>query len=58
MYTLFENLEKRLKLESAKESGICLIRDQIYSECFDEIVRQVTINYKKRGKDKKDYFYH
>lgn len=50
VYTLFADLEKRLKLESAKESGICPTRDQIYSECFDEIVRQVTINYKKRGR--------
>ena len=26
-----------------------MTRDKIYSECFDEIVRQVTINFKKRG---------
>ena len=50
VYNLFQKLEKRLKVEYAKESGICPIRDRIYSECFDEIVRQVTINYKKRGK--------
>lgn len=46
---LFKDLEKRLKMLGARESGICLLRDQIYGECFDETVRQVTINFKKRG---------
>lgn len=53
---LFKDLEKRLESLGARESGICLLRDQIYGECFDETVRQVTINFKKRGVNKSHSF--
>ena len=47
--TLKEGLEKRLKTLNAKETGICPIREQLYDECFDELIRQVTINCLERG---------
>ena len=33
----------------ARETGICPIREELYSQCFDEIIRQVTINCAERG---------
>ena len=33
----------------AKETGICQNREKLYSECFDELTRQVTINCLERG---------
>ena len=33
----------------ARDSGICAIREVIYSQCFDEIIRQITINCAERG---------
>jgi dynein light intermediate chain len=42
-------LENQLKARSAKETGICNIREELYSECFDELIRQVTINCLQRG---------
>ena len=42
-------LNKRLKIMNAKPTGICLIREGLYNECFDELIRQVTINCLERG---------
>ena len=33
----------------ARETGICPIRERLYNECFDELIRQVTINCLERG---------
>lgn len=33
----------------ARETGICPIRRELYTQCFDEIIRQVTINCAERG---------
>lgn len=33
----------------ARETGICPIREQLYNECFDELIRQITINCLERG---------
>lgn len=38
-----------MKARGAKETGICNIREELYSECFDELIRQVTINCLQRG---------
>lgn len=38
---LQEELDKRLKLRRAKSYGICPIREELYSQCFDELLRQV-----------------
>ena len=46
---LFKALDQKLKERRAKEKGICPVRDQIYSQCFDEIIRQVTIDNPERG---------
>ena len=32
-----------------RESGICPIREELHSQCFDEIIRQVTIDCPERG---------
>ena len=38
-----------MKIRQAKETGLCNNREEIYSECFDELIRQVTINSLQRG---------
>lgn len=46
---LKEGLDKRLKTLKAKDTGICITRELLYNECFDELIRQVTINCLERG---------
>ena len=46
---LHKNLLNQMKIRGAKESGICPIREELYYECFEEIIRQVTINCLQRG---------
>ncbi|KAL8435877.1 hypothetical protein Efla_002121 [Eimeria flavescens] len=46
---LQEELDKRLRLRRAKAYGICPIREELYSQCFDELLRQVTIQCAERG---------
>ena len=46
---LFKALDQKIKERKAKEKGICPVREQLYSECFDEIIRQVTIDSPERG---------
>jgi len=46
---LFKALDKKLKERRAKEKGICPVREEVYDECFDEIIRQVTIDNPERG---------
>merc|ERR1712022_31080 len=38
-----------LQSRQARETGICPIREELYSQCFDELIRQVTINCAERG---------
>ena len=42
-------LDERLLARQARESGICPIREELLSQCFDEIIRQVTIDCPERG---------
>ena len=49
MVNLQENLERRLQTEQARETGICPIREKLYQECFDELIRQITLNCLERG---------
>jgi dynein light intermediate chain len=42
--SLQENLDRRLQTEQARETGICPIREKLYTECFDELIRQITLN--------------
>lgn len=47
--TLQEHLDLRLQQRQARETGICPIREELYAQCFDELIRQVTINCAERG---------
>mmetsp|Transcript_34434 Transcript_34434/g.50573 ORF Transcript_34434/g.50573 Transcript_34434/m.50573 type:complete len:238 (-) Transcript_34434:14-727(-) len=46
---LQELLDQRLQQRQARETGICPIREELYAQCFDELIRQVTINCSERG---------
>ncbi|MFT7800551.1 axonemal dynein light intermediate polypeptide 1-like [Arapaima gigas] len=46
---LQEQLDLKLQQRQARETGICPIRRELYSQCFDELIRQVTINCAERG---------
>merc|ERR1711966_216806 len=46
---LQEELDKRLQQRQARETGICPIREELYAQCFDELIRQVTIICAERG---------
>ena len=46
---LTKDLDKRLALQEARDSGICPIREELYTQCFDEMIRQITINCAERG---------
>jgi len=46
---LQEQLDQRLQQRQARETGICPVRRELYSQCFDELIRQVTINCAERG---------
>ncbi|XP_022189993.2 33 kDa inner dynein arm light chain, axonemal [Nilaparvata lugens] len=46
---LAEQLEMRLQQRQARETGICPVRRELFTQCFDEIIRQVTVNCAERG---------
>lgn len=46
---LQEALDQRLMERQARETGICPVREELYSQCFDELIRQVAINCPERG---------
>mmetsp|Transcript_234 Transcript_234/g.217 ORF Transcript_234/g.217 Transcript_234/m.217 type:complete len:234 (-) Transcript_234:230-931(-) len=46
---LQEQLDNQLQQRQARETGICPIREELYSQCFDELIRQITINCAERG---------
>lgn len=39
---LQEMLDTRLQQRQARETGICPVRRQLYTQCFDELIRQVN----------------
>lgn len=43
------NLDKRTHSLEARDSGICPIREELFAQCFDELIRQITINCAERG---------
>merc|ERR1711871_1107802 len=47
--TLQEQLDRRMAERKARESGICVVREQLYRQCFNELIRQVTLNLPERG---------
>jgi dynein light intermediate chain len=46
---LQDRLDRKLQARQARETGICPIREELYSQCFDELIRQITINCAERG---------
>lgn len=46
---LQEELDRALQEQQARETGICPIREELYAQCFDELIRQVTVNCAERG---------
>lgn len=36
---LQEKLDRKLQSRQARETGICPIREELYSQCFDELIR-------------------
>ncbi|KAM9352780.1 axonemal dynein light intermediate polypeptide 1 [Symphorus nematophorus] len=46
---LEELLDTKIQQRQAREIGICPVRRELYSQCFDELIRQVTINCAERG---------
>ena len=46
---LQQQLDNELQKRKARETGICPIRSDLYAQCFDEIIRQVTIDCSARG---------
>eukprot|EP00066_Takifugu_rubripes_P003500 XP_003966093.1 PREDICTED: 33 kDa inner dynein arm light chain, axonemal-like [Takifugu rubripes] len=42
-------LNTELQIRHARHTGICPIRSELYSQCFDEIIRQMTVNCGERG---------
>eukprot|EP00736_Rhodelphis_marinus_P004952 Rmarinus@m.23932 len=47
--TLHEGLDRQLQQQGARETGICPIREHLYAQAFDEILRQVTVSCAERG---------
>ena len=46
---LQEQLDSQLERRQARETGICTTRELLYSQCFDELIRQVTVSCAERG---------
>jgi len=42
-------LDQKLQERQARENGVCPVREELYSQCFDELIRQVTIESSERG---------
>ncbi|KAH0793584.1 33 kDa inner dynein arm light chain, axonemal [Histomonas meleagridis] len=47
---LQSQLDSLLNQRKARNTGICPIRSELYAQCFDEIIRQITIDCSARGK--------
>ena len=46
---LQQELEDQINSRHARDTGICPIREELFSQCFDELIRQITINCAERG---------
>ena len=42
-------LDQKLLERQAKDTGLCPVREELFGQCFDEIIRQVTLNEPNRG---------
>eukprot|EP01060_Flectonema_neradi_P029077 TRINITY_DN3940_c0_g1_i2.p1 TRINITY_DN3940_c0_g1~~TRINITY_DN3940_c0_g1_i2.p1 ORF type:complete len:229 (+),score=50.45 TRINITY_DN3940_c0_g1_i2:81-767(+) len=46
---LQEVLDAKLQQRHAREMGICPVREDLYAQTFDELIRQVTVSCVERG---------
>ncbi|CAD2219902.1 Axonemal dynein light chain, putative [Angomonas deanei] len=46
---LQEQLDQLLVERQARETGVCPIREELYGQAFDELIRQVTVSCAERG---------
>ena len=46
---LREMLDQKLQERQARETGLCPVRKELFNQCFDELIRQVTLNQPERG---------
>eukprot|EP01064_Diplonema_japonicum_P009005 TRINITY_DN1647_c0_g4_i1.p1 TRINITY_DN1647_c0_g4~~TRINITY_DN1647_c0_g4_i1.p1 ORF type:complete len:246 (+),score=80.07 TRINITY_DN1647_c0_g4_i1:46-738(+) len=46
---LQEALDAKLQQQHAREMGICPVREELYSQAFDEVIRQTTVACAERG---------
>ena len=46
---LQKRLDEELVRNQVRETGLCPVREKLYKECFDELIRQITINSSHRG---------
>ncbi len=46
---LKKELDNKLEQRQAIRTGICPIREELFGQCFDELIRQITINCNDRG---------
>jgi dynein light intermediate chain len=42
-------LDQHLQHRQARDTGICPVREELYAQCLDELIRQVTIESPERG---------
>ena len=42
-------LDERLQERQARESGVCAVREELYSQAFDELIRQCNLESPERG---------
>jgi dynein light intermediate chain, axonemal len=47
--SLQEQLDKKLSERKARENGICPVREELYGQCLDELIRHVTLDGPERG---------
>lgn len=46
---LYKALDDKIRERQAREKGICPVREELYAQCFDELIRQITIECPERG---------
>ena len=46
---LQEQLDSQLKGRRARDSGVCPVRQELYAQGFDELIREVTVESPERG---------
>ena len=58
---ILQDLDQRLVERKSKETGICAVREELYVQTFDELIRQVFLSLNLRnisllGLKSEDYF--